>query len=380
MLRLIFPFAAILLIMGEHASAQVECVWLTHRTNDPSRLVINWQTAVPGDSVVHFGATPDVTETACGEESVALHHVEIPFGEGDAPLHYAVEISGQRSPVATVKRYGGAQFRAAVVADWQARPDLSALLRDEPHLLLIAGDQIGSLHQTCGAGVKDCVKPFAELVGRYPALFRSVPVMSALGNHDREIRPRGPQPLPEPAYDVDATAWRRFYPLPDDGWKWRFDVPGFSLRFIALDLEHTSDFGTTWQTGHDFHAGSAQFEWYRELIARRDRAFVVTIHNERNATMRGYEKGAWHRLFRQGTAVISGFGYFAERAEVDGFPYFNTALGAGAKYADPQSRFFAGEASYILLTVPRNGKNMSAEIKRLNGEVLDRSEWPAVAK
>jgi len=35
-----------------------------------------------------------------------------------------------------------------------------------------------------------------------------------------------------------------------------------------------------------------------------------------------YEKGAWYRLFRQGTAVISGFGYFAKRAEADAIPYF----------------------------------------------------------
>jgi hypothetical protein len=164
-----------------------------------------------------------------------------------------------------------------------------------------------------------------------------------------------------------------FYPLPNDGWKWRFDVPGFDLRFIALDLEHTSDFGTTWQTGHDFHAGSPQFEWYKEQITRRDRAFVVTLDNERNATMRGYEKGGWHRLFRQGSAVVSGFGYFAERAEVDGFPYFNTALGAGAKYPDPQSKFFAAEPSYILITFTRSADVATATIKSLSGTVLDRS-------
>ncbi len=378
MFRAAFLLAAAIVTTIPTASAQVTSIWLTHRTNDPVRLVVNWETANPGNSIVHFGATPEVTEEAHGMADVTLHHVEIPFGEGTSPLYYAVETGGERSTVAAVKRYGGSDFRAAVVADWQARPDLSALLREEPHLLIIAGDQIGSLHQTCGAGVKDCVKPFATLVAKYPALFRSVPVMPALGNHDREIRPRGAQPPPEPAYDVDATAYLRFYPLPDDGWKWRFEVPAFGLRFIALDLEHTSDFGTTWQTGHDFHAGSAQFEWYRELVARRDRNFVVTIHNERNATMRGYEKGEWERMFRQGTAVISGFGYFAERAEVEGIPYFNTALGTGAKYPDPHSKFFHREASYVLLKFTRGGKTMAAEIKNLKGETLDRSEWAAL--
>jgi hypothetical protein len=34
------------------AAAQVERVWLTHRTADASKLVVNWTTRTPGDSVV----------------------------------------------------------------------------------------------------------------------------------------------------------------------------------------------------------------------------------------------------------------------------------------------------------------------------------------
>jgi hypothetical protein len=368
------------LLLACSASAQLRQVWLTHRTNDPGKLCVNWLTDQPGDSIVHYGAAASLPETVRLAESVTLHHVEIPFGERDTPLHYAVESNGARSDTAMVKGYEGAELRVGVVADWQARPDLPGLRSDDPHLLCIAGDQPNSLHELCGAGVKDCVKPFASLIGKYPALFATTPLMPALGNHDREIRPRGPKPPAEPVYDIDATAWRAFYPLPDDGWKWRFDVPGFDVRFLALDLQHTSDFGTTWQTGHDFHAGSAQFEWYAEQIARRDRGFVITLINERNATMRGYEKGAWARMFQQGSAVISGFGYFAERAEVDGFPYFNTALGTGAKYADPQSKFFASEASYILLRFKRGAKTFIVELKDLAGNTLDRSEWPATAR
>jgi hypothetical protein len=355
-------------------------IWLTHRTNDPSRLCVNWQTDAPAKSAVHYGDTPELGQSAPSPGESTLHHVEIPFGEGESPLYYAIEVAGQRSAVHKVQRYGGTEFRAAVVADWQGRPDLAALMKDAPHLLLIAGDQIYSLHQDCGAGVKDCVKPFAKLVTQYAALFRTVPVMPALGNHDREIRPRGPKPPAEAAYDVEATAWRAFYPLPDDGWKWRFDIPGFDLRFLALDLQHTQDMGTTWQTGHPFDANSEQFKWYREQIGRRDRAFVITLHNERNAAMRNYEKQEWHRLFRQGSAAISGFGYYAERAELDGALYFNTALGTGAKYPDPQSKFLAGEASYILLRFPRERGRFAVEIKSLAGAVLDRSEHGAKAR
>lgn len=350
-------------------------MWLTHRTNDPTKLCVNWVTSEATNSAVRFGLTRETVESVRVDEAVTLHHVEIPFGEGNDSLYYVIESGSERTEIASVKRYGGGEFRAAIVADWQGRPDLGALTRDEPHLLLVAGDQVMNLHEACGVGVKDCIRPFAKLVSQYQTLFRSVPVMPALGNHDREIRPRGPKPPEEPVYDVEATAWRSFYPLPDDGWKWRFDVPGFDLRIIALDLQHTSDLGTTWQTGHDYRADSAQFLWYRDLIAQRDRSFVITLINERNATMRGYEKGQWHQLFRQGSAVVSGFGYFAERAEADGFPYFNTALGVGAKYPDPKSKFFASEASYILLRFRKGAPKFAVEIKNLKGEVLDQSEW-----
>jgi hypothetical protein len=356
------PFLA-LVVAASFARAELHLpIWLTHRSNDPSRLCVNWLTESPAKATVHYGDTAELGQSAAGAEAATLHHVEIPFGEGESPLYYAIEVGGERSAVQKVQRYGGAEFRAAVVADWQGRPDLAALMKDAPHLFLIAGDQVMSLHQDCGAGVKDCVKPFAKLVGQYPALFRTIPVMPALGNHDREIRPRGAKYPPEPAYDVEATAWRAFYALP------------------ALDLQHTQDMGTTWQTGHAFDGNSEQFKWYREQIGRRDRGFVITLHNERNGGMRNYEKQEWHRMFRQGSAVISGFGHFAERAEVDGFPYFNTALAAGAKYPDSQSKFFAAEASYVLLRFPRGAGTFSVEMKSLSGAVLDRSEHQAKAK
>jgi hypothetical protein len=73
-----------------------------------------------------------------------------------------------------------------------------------------------------------------------------------IGNHDKEIRPRGSKPPEEPVYDINATAFRRFFELPGDEWKWHFDIPDFDVRFVALDLNHISDFGTTWQACHSF--------------------------------------------------------------------------------------------------------------------------------
>lgn len=368
--------AVLALFLPGLAFGQVERVWLTHKTNEPSKLVVNWQTTKPGNSVVRYGLTKDYGQTMTVDENVTLHHVEIPLAEKGKNYHYSVSTGDDKSPDATFKAYPTDMLRVAVVADWQAQPKLDALLKDDIHLLLTAGDNIDSLHRLCGVGVKDCTKPYAALIDKYPALFRSTPFLPALGNHDREIRPRGDKPPQEAVYDVEATAFRKFFPLPDDGWKWRFDVSNFGVRFIALDLQHIQDMGTTWQTGHPFAKGSAQFDWYEKLMTGPKPPFVVTLHNERNGTMRAQEKGAWHKLFSRGTAVISGFGYFAERAEVDGFPYYNTSLsGKGDKYPDPKSAFFASEDNYVLLTFTKDKKKLTVELKSLEGKVLDKKEF-----
>jgi len=364
----------ILLLFCSSADAEIEQIWLTHASSTPGSITVNWMTDQPGDSVVRFGLTDKYGETVQIHEKTTLHHVEIPLQHPDTVYHYSVRTGNQHSKDATFKTVPTDVLRIAVVADWQGKPDLSAVMQDDVHLLLTAGDNIPNLWKKCGEGNKDCVTPYQDLVAAYPELFRTTPFLPVLGNHDREIRPRGKKPPSESVYDVDATAFRRFFGLPDDEWKWHFDLPEFDLRLIALDFNHTSDFGTTWQTCHAFDENSEQFHWYQQLIAR-PAGLVVTLYNERNGTIRSKASGKWHDLFRQGTCCITGFGYFAERAEADGFPYYNTSLsGKGDRYPDSQSKFLASENNYILLTVPHAGK-MTVEIKSLDGKTLDRQEY-----
>ena len=309
----------------------MERVWLTHRSNDPSKAVVNWTTGQPGDSVVRYGLSELYDQEVRIDGNRILHHVEIPLAERDALYHYSVRTGDQNSADATFKAYPTDVLRVAVASDWQGMPDLSAIVKDDVHLLLTGGDNISSIHRLCGTGNEGCIKPYADLIDHYAELFRSTPFMPVLGNHDKEIRPRGSKPPEEPAYDIDATAFRRFFELPDDEWKWHFNIPAFGVRFVALDLNHISDFGTTWQACHSFGKDSEQFGWYRKLMEGNSCKFVVTLYNERNASIRAKEDGAWHEMFRMGTIAITGFGYYAERAEVDGFTYYNTALGTGDK-------------------------------------------------
>lgn len=308
-----------------------------------------------------------------------LHHVEFPFVDEGAPLHYEVSVEGHPPVKGELRPAPTTAWRVAVVADWgyAKKPDFTALRRDQPHVLVTAGDNVASQHQFNGVGVKDGTKAYATLIDSQPELFRSTPFLPALGNHDHEVRPRGPKPPAEAVYDIEATAFRKFFALPEPEWNWRFDYPKFGARLLALDLHHISDFGTTWQTGHDFAAGSEQQRWYDEQSAAAGARHLVTIQNERNSTMRS--KAGWGALFARSRALITGFGYFAERAEPAGTPpYFNTSLGGkGADYRDPASKFFAQEDNYLLLTFPADGGPLVVEVKTLDGRVLDRTEWPA---
>ena len=70
--------------------AQVERVWLSHRSNDPSKLVVNWMTAEPGESIVRFGRTAKYGHEVRVAGNTTMHHVEIPLGELRGVYHYSV--------------------------------------------------------------------------------------------------------------------------------------------------------------------------------------------------------------------------------------------------------------------------------------------------
>ncbi len=257
-------------------AAEIDRLWLTHQTTTPEKIVINWETAEAADSIVEFGATPALGERVFREEKVKLHHVEIPLRKNGEDCHYRVRSGAAASAVHTFKNYPTVELRVAVVADtgFAKQPWAGAIARENPHLLLSAGDHIPSLHRGKPVAPDD-TSAFSQFVASAPALFRSTPWLPALGNHDREIRPRGPKPPPEPVYDVEATAFREFFALPGEEWHWHFDVPEFGVRFFALDLSHLSDMGTTWQTCHPYDRDSAQYTWYRGLMAASPQPFVV---------------------------------------------------------------------------------------------------------
>ena len=105
---------------------------------------------------------------------------------------------------------------------------------------------------------------------------------------------------------------------------------------------------------------------------------MVTLLNEQSRC-RSLEQGAWHAMFSRGTAAITGFGYFAERAvESNGFPYYNTCVAKpGDVYRDPKAAVCEAVSSYMLLTFDKAKGQMAAELKRLDGSVIDRQVYSA---
>ncbi|HRQ88855.1 MAG TPA: hypothetical protein PLA50_08665, partial [Bacteroidia bacterium] len=61
-------------------AAPIKRIWLSHTTEDPSELVVNWETDAPAPSVVEFGDGPELGERIAREGLATRHHVAIPFG------------------------------------------------------------------------------------------------------------------------------------------------------------------------------------------------------------------------------------------------------------------------------------------------------------
>jgi hypothetical protein len=365
-------FSFLLLVASIASAAPIERIWLTHQK--PDSVVVNWETDEALDSQVSVGDTV-LEHAVITSERVKLHHVEIPYS--DSALQYRVRSGNESSATFRLTPLPKEELRVAIVSNigYKKATWADAVLREKPHLLLTAGDNVPSLHNGEPVAPNNR-KAFGALIDQAPELFRTVPFLPALGNHDREIRPRGPKPPAEAVYDVAATAFCEFFALPGDEWHWHFDVPKFGVRFIALDLSHVQDQDTTWQTNHAFARDSDQFVWYRDLIAASKQPFVITLYNERNGKVRSLEGGEWGRMISQGSLAVSGFGYFAERAEVDGFTYYNTSIsGTGDRYPDSKSVVLKSEHNFLLLTFRHDPPSLRVELKNLSGTTLDQKEF-----
>ncbi|OGV63750.1 MAG: hypothetical protein A2283_09365 [Lentisphaerae bacterium RIFOXYA12_FULL_48_11] len=374
-----FEFLAVLFVFVMPVYAQVEVVWLTHRSSTPEKTVVNWQSVKPGPSRVCYGSDAACTQEVRVEGERVLHHVEITTPQRGITVFYRVETGDQKSEICKFQTCPEDGVRVAVVGDWgySGHPDLSALKADKPHMLMTVGDNVASIVNPAKPGDKTFIQPYIGMLKSEAGFFASTPFMPILGNHDKQIGSRGKKPEPGAAvYDIDATAYLSVFALPDTGWRWAFTIPQADVTFLALDMHHLRDFGTSWQTSHDHHKGAEQFQWYDEQTKKATSGFVVTLLNA-DSRCRNLEKGAWHEMFSRGTMFITGYGYYAERAvESNGFPYYNTCIAkSGDVYRDPKAVVCEPIANYMLLVFDHSAGKLTAELKRLDGSVIDRQTY-----
>jgi len=354
------------MVLSARASDRIELIWLSVADENARTVSVSWTSPAPGSSTVFYGSDASCKETAKADGESVLHHVRIPVGPAvgpDARCFYRVETvaaDGKKftSEVNSFKTLSTKELRLVFVGNIHTKTISDAVKRLDPHVIFLTGDIVPCLHES-GKLTKEAARtnvlPFRRLVQNNQRLFATTLLMPCLGNHDREIAPRGERVEgPSRFYDPDATAFCDFFELPGDEWKWFFDWEPLSLRVVALDLNHTYDFGTSLATCHDWHKGSDQFEWF-DRVSREgaEKRFMVTFQNEQCGAMRNRENGAWHEMFSRGTCMVAGFGHYAERAVTpNGMTYFNTSnYGRGDKYPDPKKVFFESVDNFLLVTV-----------------------------
>ena len=342
-------------------------IWLSYNATQPQNIVVNWFTPVAGDSEVEL-VYGDSTHIYAGvSRQDTLHHVEVPLSWKDASYRYRVRSGDYTSDWYSFRGITPTEaVRIVFIADWgfAVHADMSVVLSEDPNLIVTGGDNIQGLFIYGKKGDPEEIESYLRLVDSFPDLFRSVPFMPAPGNHDKQLYPRGKKPpVGYDLYDTNAVAFRNFFELPGKEWRWTLDVPATNLRIVALDLQHLSDMGTTWQTCHSYGPGSDQYQWYKKQMECNPCKNIITISNGKNGTVRTMAGGIWKPLTQKSDVVITGSGYYAEYAIVDGTPYLNSSLIAGDLWSDPVAEYSKSEASYVLITADRDKANV--QLKRL---------------
>lgn len=376
-------------LCAAETSEPLDRIWLTLSDEKARTVTVSWLSPESGVSTVFFGCDETCPTQALQPQetivagSVNLNFVQIPMPEEtgeDSRCFYRLETrtpDGRtfRSALHSFQPLSARELRLAFVGNVHAQVIPPSVAAQKPHLLCLTGDLVPRLWEDgmTREEARENLKPYCQLVERNRDLFASVLLMPVPGNHDREIAPRGERISgPSESYDVEASAFCRFFALPESRWKWFLDWEPLSLRLVGLDLNHISDFGTSLQTCHAWQKDSEQFQWF-DRVSQCEKEFLITFQNERCATVRSAESGAWQTLLARGTLLVAGFGHYAERAEADGLTCFNTSLyGRGAKYPDPKKTFFASTDNFLLLTLTPG--RLLCELRDTNSaDVLDRS-------
>jgi S-formylglutathione hydrolase FrmB len=178
----------VVLFLASSASGLGKSNWLTHRTYDPSKLVVNWTTQSGCDSKVRFGLTKDYGQAVHVPANTTLHHVEISPAKELAIYHYYAEpaaskltlVNATKTLAVELERLAGkALDRKECQDSQQADPTISEAQTDANGFLV---HEVRSPYQAGVTPIRVLLPDKLEPGKRYPVVY-VLPVEA--GNENR---------------------------------------------------------------------------------------------------------------------------------------------------------------------------------------------------
>jgi len=215
-------------------------------------IVVMWETAAPGTSIVEYGSTPADLKKIEGKSQDTIHEVRI---EGLTPetnyvyrasstLEDGTVVAGPLSQFMTAVKDESA-FSFAVIGDTQKNPKMTAKIAKvmsdrRPHFVMHTGDVVDN-----GPDKAEWVH---ELFGPCSDLFARCPIFPTIGNHEKN------------------HAWYyKYFSLPDPEYRYRYRYG--NADFFVVD------------SNKPLKPDTEQFKWLDAELGRSTATWKFVYHH-----------------------------------------------------------------------------------------------------
>jgi len=324
----------------------------------PTSMVIMWQTAIPVESRIVYGAATQEDIEVIDPKPVTRHEVTLVDLEPDTVYGYSVKSIAEESFDSTFQTAPNSSrsFRFVVYGDSRTSPDdhkavIKAIINNHPELVLHTGDLVA-----VGEKEESYRPEFFE-----PAydLMHHTPMFPILGNHE---------------YWYSGRSWfSSFFSLPNNEQWFAFSYG--TVRFIGLD------------SNVSFYPGSPQYRWLEAEITsepyQQSTWRIVYFHHPPFTASRYSDDPEINQylvpLFETGRVdmVFSGHAHAYERYAHHGIQYIVT--GGGGTHLVPLSTDtkpplrLVGESvlHHCVLDVNVPDRSLTLSVQENNGTVFD---------
>ncbi|MGI9519656.1 MAG: LamG-like jellyroll fold domain-containing protein [Pirellulaceae bacterium] len=215
-------------------------------------IVAAWQTTRPATSIVRYGETAEVIESASGQDEKMIHHVTLENLNPDTQYFYQVEsvdssgatlqgdvLTFQTAPQADTP------FAFAIISDTQGNPHVAGQVAEmawgqRPGFLIHPGDLVST-------GTENTHWTEQFFPSMHPLIGR-VPIFPVLGNHE-----------------VDARNYYDYFQLPDPEYYYEFQYG--NAHFFMIDSNKNVD------------PESEQYQWLDTALAASTATWKFVVHH-----------------------------------------------------------------------------------------------------